>query len=104
MVVGVAVAEVEAAGAFVGRLQVARDALVVQDGVMCSQQRGADAPPLPVRLDRQDGQVVVEYACRMVTVQRFIEGQEVTQVRAGEGGQLPGLLIGRCTWAVCGDP
>ena len=76
--------EVEAAGAFVRRLQVGGDALAVECGVMSGQQRGADALVLPVRAD---GQVLMEGTGRVVPVQLLIEGQEVAQVRAGESGQ-----------------
>ena len=40
------------------------------------QQRGAGALALPVRADREDGQVLVEDAGRVVAVQLLIEGQE----------------------------
>ena len=66
------------------------------------QQRGADALALAVRADREDGQVVMVGTGRVVAVQLLIEGQEVTQVRAGEGGQLPGVAVGWWTRAAAG--
>jgi hypothetical protein len=98
------VGEVEAAGAFVRRLQVGRYALALEYGVMSVQQRGADALALPFRPDREDGQVVMESTGRVVAVQCLIESQEIAEVRAGDGSQLLGVPVGWCARPVPGDP
>jgi hypothetical protein len=54
-VVGVAVVEVELAGALVGGFQVGGAGVAVEGVVVGAQQRGAGALALPVGVDDEDG-------------------------------------------------
>ena len=98
----VTVPQVEATGPLVGCLQVGRDALPVEGGVVSLQQGGADALALGIRLDGEDGQMVVQDAGRVVTVEFRIEGQEPLQERAGDLGQVLGVPVGRRGGPGCG--
>jgi len=64
-VVGVAVAQVEAAGAQVGGFEVGGRLVAVECLVAGVQQRGAGALALPAWADGEDGQVVVGGAGRV---------------------------------------
>ena len=99
--VGVAVAQVELAGAQVGGFQVGgRAGVAVEHLVVGAQQRAADALALPVRPDGEDGQVVVGGAGRVVPVERCVEGQEPAGPGAGRGGEPVGVAGGRPGGAV----
>jgi hypothetical protein len=104
-VVGIAVSQVDAAGALVGCLQVGRRALLVEDRVMGVEQGGAGALALPVGAHGEDGQVVVRQAGQVVGVQLRVEDGEPLRPPAGDLGQVLVVSVGRAggLWSE-GDP
>src|SRR5580704_11345386 len=89
-VVGVAVLEVDLAGALAGGLQVG--GLAVQCLVEGAQQRGALALALACGPDGEDREVVVRAAGGVGAFQRGVEHAEPAGPRAGDGGERRGVV------------
>jgi len=101
-VVGVAAAQVDAAGAQVGGFEVGGRAGVVEYLVVGVQQGGAGSPALAAWPDGQERQVVVRDPSGVMPVERGVEGEEPAGPWTGHGAQ-PGAVTGGRACRVLAD-
>ena len=86
--------QVQIAGSFVGCLQVGRDALPVEGGVVGLEQGGADALALLVRADGEDGQMVMQSAGEVVAGECVRGEKTMPLAHPGDPSGSPGRRKG----------